>query len=190
MVVGNMVGKLTAHIARQVINLKSFCIGNSLGAHLCGFIGKEHKLTGIIGLDPAGPIFKTNSKENRLNKGDATAVHVFHSSTYYLGIKRPIGHVDFYINGGRRQRWRCGWELSDSEILGLTICSHHFAAALFLYATSIQEYYPNTFCATNIFCRIRSATQIISGSGDLASRFEERSSTGNSKVYRTIIQYF
>ena len=157
-----MVGKLTSHIGRQVTNLKTFCIGNSLGAHLCGFAGKEYKLTGIIGMDAAAPIFKTNSGKNRLDKGDAKAVHVFHSNTMYEGIKRPIGDVDFYINGGRRQGWRCGHELP-GFLIQVTSCSHHFASKVFLYATAIQENYPNNICATNIFCPIQNVNEVVYG---------------------------
>ena len=187
MVVGNMVGKLTANIGRQLANLKTFCIGNSLGAHLCGFAGKEYKMTGIIGMDAAAPIFKTNSKENRLNKGDAKAVHVFHSNTMYEGMKRPIGDVDFYINGGKRQGWRCGKELP-GYLIQLTSCSHHFASKVFLYATSIQENYPNNFCSTNIFCPIQKARPIVYGHFELWP--EERSSLRSAKVYCMIHTIF
>ncbi len=38
----------------QIDPLRTHCIGHSLGAHICGFIGKEIKLKRITGLDPAG----------------------------------------------------------------------------------------------------------------------------------------
>ena len=47
------------------------CIGHSLGAHVCGFAGKEVKLNRITGLDPAGPGFTFKEPHQRLDKSDA-----------------------------------------------------------------------------------------------------------------------
>ena len=44
MAVGNTLGELVKHIKRNFANgrtYKSYCIGLSLGAHVCGFIGKS-----------------------------------------------------------------------------------------------------------------------------------------------------
>ena len=44
MVVGNVVGELVKHIKDELGEEKSYttyCIGISLGAHLCGFVGKS-----------------------------------------------------------------------------------------------------------------------------------------------------
>ncbi len=80
---------------------KTHCIGHSLGAHICGYVGKEIKLKRISGLDPAGPMFGQKSSE-RLDKTDAEFVDVIHSDST-LGFNSPIGHVDFYPNGGSSQ---------------------------------------------------------------------------------------
>ena len=108
MVTGHLLGTLTNWIVSPygdewVPNLKSFCIGHSLGAHVCGFTGKARKLTGIIGLDPAGPIFEYNSEEMRLNRNDADMVYVIHTNTDWLGIWTNIGDIDYYPNGGENQ---------------------------------------------------------------------------------------
>ena len=72
MVTGHLLGTLTDWIVEfgdemgLMPNLKSFCIGHSLGSHVCGFTGKARKLTGIIGLDPAGPIFDGPSQNSNL----------------------------------------------------------------------------------------------------------------------------
>lgn len=47
------------------------CIGHSLGAHACGYAGKVVKLGRISGLDPAGPNFKGQPSNKRLDKNDA-----------------------------------------------------------------------------------------------------------------------
>jgi len=50
-------------------------IGHSLGAHACGFAGKKYKFARITGLDPAGPGFKGQSKEKRLDIDDAKYIN-------------------------------------------------------------------------------------------------------------------
>nr|XP_050038078.1 lipase member I-like [Dermacentor andersoni] len=87
-------------------------IGFSLGAQAAGFCGRhfynatKEKLGRITGLDPAGPLFTTSNAA--LSKDDATFVDVIHTNAgnfmdLKLGIKGPIGHVDFYPNGGSKQ---------------------------------------------------------------------------------------
>ena len=69
----------------------------------------NHQLENISGLDPAGPLFEGYSPKVRLDKTDADYVDVIHSNGDSLiigglGAWEPIGHVDFYPNGGRAQR--------------------------------------------------------------------------------------
>ena len=50
MAVGNVIGELVKHIKNGVaqdIPYTTFCIGLSLGAHTCGFIGKSSKMVFI-----------------------------------------------------------------------------------------------------------------------------------------------
>jgi len=105
MVTGHLLGTLTSWIVEYTStpDLKSFCIGHSLGAHVCGFAGKTRRLTGIIGLDPAGPIFEDNSEDARLNRNDADIVYAIHTNTAWLGIWANIGDIDYYPNGGKTQ---------------------------------------------------------------------------------------
>lgn len=88
-------------------------IGHSLGAHICGVAADEFKkitsawrITRITGLDPAQPCF-TNSSLS-LDVTDAPFVDIIHTngqlmSRLGLGLPQPIGHVDFYPNGGKAQ---------------------------------------------------------------------------------------
>ncbi|XP_058379362.1 lipase member I isoform X4 [Diceros bicornis minor] len=80
-------------------------IGVSLGAHISGFVGKlfQGQLGRITGLDPAGPKFSGKPSNGRLDYTDAKFVDVIHSDTNGLGIKEPLGHIDFYPNGGKKQ---------------------------------------------------------------------------------------
>ena len=59
--VGRHLGLLNGRINEQRIKLKltgfttrTLCVGHSLGAHVCGFMGKETHVDRIIGMDPAG----------------------------------------------------------------------------------------------------------------------------------------
>lgn len=81
-------------------------VGHSLGAHISGIAGKqltEGKIGTIIGLDPAGPLFSVNKVTKRLADTDAAYVQVIHTDGGHLSLKPPIGHADFYPNGGTRQ---------------------------------------------------------------------------------------
>lgn len=81
----------------------------------------------VPGLDPAGPLFEYVEAEQRLSPDDADFVDVLHTYTrealgVSIGIKRPIGDIDIYPNGGEVQP---GCTLSDilalagSELLPL-----------------------------------------------------------------------
>lgn len=68
---------------------------------------RSKKIGRITGLDPAGPLYNDLSKENRLSYDDANFVDVIHTNAGILGIIPPIGHMDFYPDGGVYQR-SCG----------------------------------------------------------------------------------
>ena len=132
--VGRQVALLIENINNsndEKINAKTHMIGFSLGAHVAGFAGnqlknlsritgKSHKMYGklsaitftiftFLGLDPAGPLFEGYDPTVRLDKSDADYVDIIHSNGESLivggfGAWEPLGHVDFYPNGGRAQR--------------------------------------------------------------------------------------
>ncbi|XP_046636860.1 pancreatic lipase-related protein 2-like isoform X1 [Daphnia pulicaria] len=86
-------------------------IGHSLGAHTAGYAGEKIAdlalgLAGqITGLDPAGPFFRLVPFYARLDPSDAQFVDVIHTDggTLGAGLMEPLGHLDFYPNGGMRQ---------------------------------------------------------------------------------------
>uniref|UniRef100_A0A1B6D7K8 Lipase domain-containing protein n=1 Tax=Clastoptera arizonana TaxID=38151 RepID=A0A1B6D7K8_9HEMI len=115
-----LVGKVTAMLIKSMslhVGIKpEFChiIGHSLGAQMGGYVGNElkleHNLTlgRITGLDPAMPHFRNTAPIVRLDPTDAIFVDVIHSDTTPfvqggLGMKEPVGHLDFYPNGGEDQ---------------------------------------------------------------------------------------
>ncbi|CAN8003675.1 unnamed protein product, partial [Ixodes hexagonus] len=81
-------------------------IGHSLGAHVAGYAGHNiTRLGRITALDPAEPFFEGMPAEVRVDRSDADFVDVIHTDCHpYLegmGMFDPVGHVDFYPNGGR-----------------------------------------------------------------------------------------
>lgn len=78
----------------------------------------------FLGLDPAGPLWQTNS--NAINRNSGVYVECIHTDGGLLGIFNPCGDADFYPNGGRNVQPGCG----DSS------CSHERAHDLF--ASSVR----------------------------------------------------
>lgn len=109
-------------------------VTHSLGAHIAGIAGKSvtrGRVNHIIGLDPAGPLFTVGNAAGRLDSGDANYVEVIHTNgqTVFIpgsGIGQPIGHADFWPNGGL---WQPGCLTA--------LCSH--GRAVEYYVESIQN---------------------------------------------------
>uniref|UniRef100_UPI00358F8262 pancreatic lipase-related protein 2-like n=1 Tax=Myxine glutinosa TaxID=7769 RepID=UPI00358F8262 len=84
-----------------------YLVGHSLGAHIAGEIGKRIPgIKRITGMDPAGPFFQNCDPLVRLDPSDAVFVDAIHTDAAPMipniafGMKQPVGHVDFYPNGG------------------------------------------------------------------------------------------
>uniref|UniRef100_A0A1B6E914 Lipase domain-containing protein n=1 Tax=Clastoptera arizonana TaxID=38151 RepID=A0A1B6E914_9HEMI len=102
------------------------CVGFSLGAHICGYLGNlEENISVIVGLEPAGPLFTTDiSPLRRLTNKDANTVHVLHTDRGGLGTLRDDGDANFYINTGSRLQPGCT-NLFDR------LCSHYRSYVVF-----------------------------------------------------------
>jgi pancreatic lipase-related protein 1 len=101
----SLLQQVTGIMAQQV-----HLIGHSLGAHVAGYAGAlTPNLGRITGLDPAQPSFSGYGEAVRLDRADARFVDVIHSDavTYNTvqgyGMIEPVGHIDFYPNGGHHQ---------------------------------------------------------------------------------------
>ncbi|XP_071953375.1 pancreatic lipase-related protein 2-like [Antedon mediterranea] len=126
-------------------------IGHSLGAHIAGYAGETLKGTigRITGLDAAGPYFEYTDPIVRLDPSDAMFVDAIHTDTdpvYTLGfgIQEPVGHVDFYPNGGTNQP-NCGERIfkniSDQGLIdaGVTSISCNHMQVLEYFTTSADN---------------------------------------------------
>lgn len=108
------VGAEIALVIRNMIQHRPehyiYCVGHSLGAHVCGHAGMLTRVDRITGLDPAGPWFENEDRSIGLNPEAASYVDVIHThglahmtAVFNLGTLKPMGHADFYPNGGDRQ---------------------------------------------------------------------------------------
>ncbi|XP_053678605.1 pancreatic triacylglycerol lipase-like [Anopheles nili] len=144
-----VVGTFAAHVIEMImheLNLpdldKVHMIGHSLGSHLSGYAGYTLRanlslhLGRITGLDPAELAFSETNEIVRLDPSDAKFVDIVHSdatpfvSNIGLGLHEPIGHVDFYPNGGFNQPgcqqdlWKHSRDRFVSNVFHFLSCSH------------------------------------------------------------------
>ncbi|XP_055625119.1 lipoprotein lipase-like [Toxorhynchites rutilus septentrionalis] len=106
------VGYVVADLINRLVRLNMaamdqiYLIGHSLGAHIAGNAGRlvsVGKAKVIFGLDPASINFFEDEPDARLSPDDAEYVEVIHTSTQFSGYPHPAGHVDFYVNYGKKQ---------------------------------------------------------------------------------------
>lgn len=117
-------------------------IGHSLGAHVAGNAGAAitRKISRIIGLDPAGPLFSVGVLDDRLDTSDASFVQIIHTNGEILGFDTPIGHVDYFPNGGMSQPG-CGLDLAGT-------CSHSRSYYYLAEAIARGEVFKSLLCTT------------------------------------------
>lgn len=149
--VGKQVGILVNKIRSQLFasnprSLNVHCIGHSLGAHTCGYSSNAASIrfNRISGLDTAGPFFEDTDPSVRLDPSDADLVDSIHTNagtllSFSFGIQMPVGHVDFYVNGGKFQPMCPGLSTIIGQLLGGNAdptkdvgCSHSKAVDYFI----------------------------------------------------------
>ncbi|XP_058836173.1 pancreatic lipase-related protein 2-like [Topomyia yanbarensis] len=162
-----LVGAIAANVIHMIfeeLSLKNLdkvhMIGHSLGSHLSGYTGyylqKDFglKLGRITGMDPAELAFTETNPIVRLDTTDAKFVDIIHSDAtpfvpkIGLGLYEPIGHLDFYPNGGFDQPGceQTFWKRKDGSFISSMYqffsCSHVRSVSYFI--ESIQTKCPFT----------------------------------------------
>ncbi|XP_059061671.1 lipase member H-A-like [Achroia grisella] len=143
---GRHAGEMLHNITRHNSNFdpkKLEIVGLSLGSQTMSYMAKTYtaltgmKIAKLTGLDPAGPCFRNLGPDQRLDKTDADYVEIVATNIDGFGIAAPIGHVNFYINGGEYQHGDLVWSFCDM------LCSH---LKVFIFWYSALES-PNSFIA-------------------------------------------
>nr|XP_049706707.1 lipase member H [Helicoverpa armigera] len=142
--IGKHVAEMLATLNKYGLNPQNLeLVGLSLGAHTISFIAKNYRLqTGmnisrLTGLDPSGPCFRNLGPEDRLDQTDADFVDVVETNIDGYGMAAPVGHVNFYVNGGEFQPGDFFWVPCE------VICSHIRSFTIWIAALMN----PNSFIA-------------------------------------------
>jgi len=97
-------------VKTQARHQNFWCVGFSLGAHVCGHMGMrtKSKIGRVTGLDPTGMLFdKGDDRTVGLNPTSGEFVDVIHTDgkgmMWHVGLLNPLGHMDFYPNKGSYQ---------------------------------------------------------------------------------------
>ncbi|CAH1408101.1 unnamed protein product [Nezara viridula] len=119
-------------------------IGFSLGAEIAGLTAKKvtvGKLRRVTGLDPALPLFHVHEPVGRLAVTDAEFVDVIHTDGGIFGFDVPIGHADFFPNGGKPAQPGCRIEsvVHTGKLNEFVACSHN--RAWMFFAESVRNPY-------------------------------------------------
>ncbi|XP_046384865.1 lipase member H-like [Ischnura elegans] len=95
-------------------------VGFSLGAHVAGIAGHlatMGRIGRITGIEPALPMIDLLAPNTeRLDPTDAEFVDVIHTCSGRYGTPGPVGHVDFYPNGGKAIQPGCTNVLAKCEL--------------------------------------------------------------------------
>ncbi|KAK7864083.1 hypothetical protein R5R35_002727 [Gryllus longicercus] len=139
--VGEYLAEVILHLeAERGLNLDDvYIIGHSLGGQASGVAGNRlgGRVARIVGLDAAAPLFGTTSLKNRLDPTDAKIVQGIHTNGGLLGWDDPLGHVDFFPNGGSSQ---------SGCILDVTGACSHNRAPPFYAESIINNEFVGTLC--------------------------------------------
>ncbi|XP_001608012.1 phospholipase A1-like [Nasonia vitripennis] len=131
--VGALVGEMIDFLVDMGSDPRNISVvGHSLGAHVAGLaaLQADANISHVVGLDPAGPGFRLVGTDGRISTKDANYVEIIHTCAGNLGVRRPLGHADFYPNGGGPRQPGCGADLIGS-------CAH--SRSYKYYAESLKD---------------------------------------------------
>lgn len=145
------VGRIAADLLGRISETFSYSlsdvtlVGFSLGAHVSGNIGKalSGRIGVIVALDPAGPFISSSDINFSVHPSDAQYVQGIHTNAGTLGMSDPVGHSDFYPNGGSRQPG-CGIDLLGS-------CAHNRAWEFFAESVTANRFASSNCASWDVF---------------------------------------
>lgn len=113
---------------------------------------RRGRINTIIGLDPANPLFTIRNPHERLDSTDAEYVEVIHTNSGITGIGFPIGHADFFPNGGARQPGCI-----------TNFCHHDRAPLFFVESINSNNFFARRCDSLNDFGRCAGAVVTMGG---------------------------
>ena len=143
-----------------------FCLLANIGKEINR--GDMGKLRRITALDPGQYGFQGPwHQELIISKDDADYVDVIHTDAMAYGFLRPLGHADFYPNGGSYQPCSCDHNCTDIDCLGWS--DHGRAPAYYEESILSQSKFPSWRCdlewgnfVVDRSCPYDSASSVIS----------------------------
>merc|ERR1719183_2199115 len=101
--VADMIADLIARKQSSLKDIHVICF--SWGCQVAGYASwylkkKNILISRLTATDPGRIMFDRQVADKRISFDDAQLVDVIHSNTKKLGWQWPVGHVDFYPNGG------------------------------------------------------------------------------------------
>ncbi|KAK7794209.1 hypothetical protein R5R35_012533 [Gryllus longicercus] len=127
-----LAGRVAALAAAGLPLAQVHLLGFSLGAQVAGQAGallaqdpRAGRPARITALDPARPGFTDVGEAERLDAADADFVAVLHTAAGIVSFEEPLGHADFYPNGGRSPQPACAGQPVH------VVCSHLIAPRYF-----------------------------------------------------------
>ncbi|XP_028128602.2 lipase member H-like [Diabrotica virgifera virgifera] len=148
--IGQFSAKFIDFLLIQGLRLSSLhLIGMSLGAQIAGLTSKSMKSgkpQRVTGLDPAGLLFNSLPKSERISVGDGKFVDIIHTNAGFIGDDRAVGDLDIWVNGGMKQPG-CFKQSANAPLLKYVFCSH--STSFRIYIKSLYE--PKRFLITK--CR-------------------------------------
>ncbi|CAH0405502.1 unnamed protein product [Chilo suppressalis] len=102
-------------------------VGVGLGGHIAAIAGRlvVGNIPHIVAIDPS--LHGWSHHPGRLGTDAATIVEVLHTTAGIQGYDLPLGHIDFYPNGGSQQIG-CGMDVSCSHVYGVAFYAESIVA--------------------------------------------------------------
>lgn len=92
------------------------------------------------------PLFNCREPSDRISNMSASYVEIIHTNGNHLGMQKPIGHSDFYVNGGISQP-KCDESFIEEYLLKGPLFERFRTAAVVILLGFIAEEIPNIICS-------------------------------------------